>query len=254
MTATNPQKLPQPKEGEVVVCKVTRIFSHSAYALILDYGIEGMIHISEIATGWVRDIKNHIREGDLVVTRVIKTGATPSLSLKRVNKEEKVAKLREYEMEKRAEKLLEFIAKHLKQQEKLEEIKSKIKRELGSVTYCFELSLKKEDRLRDILPEQWIKAVKEEAGKLFKKRQVEFRGRISLQSFDENGIGVIKDVLMKAESLGLKVSYVAAPYYLVRYTTTDPKRGEKLFNKKVEELEKYARGRKCFKGFEFIEV
>jgi translation initiation factor 2 subunit 1 len=243
-----------PKEGEVVVCKVTRIFSHSAYALILDYDIEGMIHISEIATGWVRNIKDHIKEGDLVVARVIKTGTTPSLSLKRVNKEEKRSKLREYEMEKRAEKLLEFIAKQLKEEKRFDEIKNKIKQELGSITYCFEISLKKEEKLADILPEKWIKVIKEEASKLFKKREVEFRGKISLQSLDENGVEVIKDVLTKAESLGLKVSYVTAPYYLVRYTTTDPKRGEKLFNKKIEELEKYAKEKNCFKSFEFIEI
>ncbi|MCD6381620.1 MAG: S1 RNA-binding domain-containing protein, partial [Candidatus Aenigmarchaeota archaeon] len=59
-----------PSKGELVVCRITRVNPHSAFAYIEDYDREGMIHISEVASGWIKDIKNHLKVGQIAVTKV----------------------------------------------------------------------------------------------------------------------------------------------------------------------------------------
>ena len=77
------------KVGDVVVCVVKKLYPNSALVTIVDENVEGMIHVSEIASGWVRDIRHHLKEGQLVVAKIIRIDEIPHLSIKRVRKEEK---------------------------------------------------------------------------------------------------------------------------------------------------------------------
>jgi Translation initiation factor 2, alpha subunit (eIF-2alpha) len=56
-----------PEEGELVVCSVKSVKENGAYLDLDTYPErEGFIFIGEIATGWVRNIKTHVREGQRV--------------------------------------------------------------------------------------------------------------------------------------------------------------------------------------------
>ena len=45
-----------PNEGDIVLCKVTKILPHSVFAELLEYtNKEGMIHISEISSKWTKN-------------------------------------------------------------------------------------------------------------------------------------------------------------------------------------------------------
>ena len=61
----------KPSIGEIVICKITKINPHSAFAIIEEYNIEGLIHISEVASGWVKDISQHLKEGHTIVAKVV---------------------------------------------------------------------------------------------------------------------------------------------------------------------------------------
>ena len=44
-----------PEEGELVVCTVQSVKNFGAFVSLDEYGSrEGFIHVSEIATGWVK--------------------------------------------------------------------------------------------------------------------------------------------------------------------------------------------------------
>ena len=50
-----------PAEGELVVGTVVKVQNFGAFVTLDEYpGKEGFIHIAEIATGWVKRIRNHI--------------------------------------------------------------------------------------------------------------------------------------------------------------------------------------------------
>ena len=58
-----------PKEGEIVLCKVTKIFHSSVFANLVEYGdfSSGMIHISEIAPGRIRNLRDYVKVGKQIV-------------------------------------------------------------------------------------------------------------------------------------------------------------------------------------------
>jgi len=56
MTSEQGSSMPEP--GEIVVCTVREITSHGIYVNLDQYGgMNGFLHVSEISTGWVRNIR-----------------------------------------------------------------------------------------------------------------------------------------------------------------------------------------------------
>ena len=54
-----------PEQGEIVLATVTRVMDHGAYVTLDEYDdIQGFLHISEIAPGWIRAINRFVRNGD----------------------------------------------------------------------------------------------------------------------------------------------------------------------------------------------
>ena len=231
-----PKRRGPPAPGELVICKITRINPNSAFADLMEYGTSGMIHISEVASGWIRDIRRFLKPEQDVVAVVLR--AEPlSLSLKRVNKNQKAAKMKEYNLEKRAEKMLEFASQKLGKnlQQGYDEIGFGLQERFGSMYEAFKTILTNPEKVQKLLSPEWFDAVKEIAEKSIEQKEFEFSANLSVRSFAPDGIRVIKDVLKKADTLKLEVQYIAAPKYLVKYRTKDPKKGSKEF---VEALEK----------------
>ncbi|MBM7648492.1 general stress protein 13 [Bacillus ectoiniformans] len=56
--------------GQVVTGKVTGIQPYGAF-IALDNGTQGLVHISEITHGYVKDINEHLKVGDEVNVKVI---------------------------------------------------------------------------------------------------------------------------------------------------------------------------------------
>ena len=53
-----------PDEGELVVCTVTKVKDFVAFVHLDEYeDREGLIPISEIATGWIKYIRDHVSRG-----------------------------------------------------------------------------------------------------------------------------------------------------------------------------------------------
>ncbi|HEY0090710.1 MAG TPA: S1 RNA-binding domain-containing protein, partial [Candidatus Lokiarchaeia archaeon] len=106
-----------PDEGELVVGTVVKVQNFGAFITLDEYpGKEGFIHIAEIATGWVKRIRNYIKEKQKVVCKVLQVDKTKNhidLSLKRVNEHQKRDKIQEWKNSQKAEKLLEMVAKQI---------------------------------------------------------------------------------------------------------------------------------------------
>ena len=59
-----------PEEGELVVCTVKSVVQNGAYLNLVGYDREGFVFIGEIAAGWVKNIRGHVRVGQRVVGKV----------------------------------------------------------------------------------------------------------------------------------------------------------------------------------------
>ena len=78
--------------GKVVEGKVTGITQFGAF-ISFDAGKTGLVHISEVALEYVKEIKDHLKEGDTVKAKILsidKSGKI-SLSIKQALLEERAA-------------------------------------------------------------------------------------------------------------------------------------------------------------------
>src|SRR3989344_9478558 len=104
-----------PKENEIVLCTVDKVLKNSIFIRIDEYnGMEGLIHISEIAPGRIRNIRDYVKEGKKIVCKVLRVKTDMKqvdLSLRRVANSEALQKRSEMKQEEKAEKIIEAIGK-----------------------------------------------------------------------------------------------------------------------------------------------
>lgn len=236
-----PRKRGLPVLGELVLCRITRLNPNSAFAMLEEYTTpaEGMIHISEISSGWVRDIRNHVKAGQTVVAKVLGTDRDHiSLSLKRVDRKQEKEKIKEHNLDQRAEKMLELAAKSLgKTLDEAYKEAGFILQENFGLYEGLRKAMQKPDVLKARgISDEWIQALKDIAEKSIVQKEFEFRAKLFVKTLKPDGINIIKGVLGEAEKSGLDVSYISAPEYLLRYKTKNAKKGEKEFSDKLNKL------------------
>jgi Translation initiation factor 2, alpha subunit (eIF-2alpha) len=106
-----------PDIGEVVFATVSQITPYGAYVTLDEYSNhKGFLHISEVSTGWVRNIERFVKPGQKVVLKVVRVDEERrevDLSLRQVTSEEKKEKLIQVKKEAKAKGILELVKKSL---------------------------------------------------------------------------------------------------------------------------------------------
>jgi translation initiation factor 2 subunit 1 len=206
-----------PRENELVICKITDINPNSVFAQLVEYEKQGMMHVSEVAGRWVRDIREFLKEGQVVVCRVIGIDAGHIyLSLKKVKEDDKVRKQNEFKRENKAEKALEMAAKGLGKNvaQMYEEVGYKLQDEFGSLLKALEMAAKNPELLRQRgVPEKWVKEISKIAAGMKIEKTHEMIIDFNLTSYKPDGINAIKNALKKAVEHGFTVRYVSAAHY-----------------------------------------
>lgn len=130
MTATDEiQRLPD--EGEIMIVTVRQVTGHRAYVTLDEYNsMTGFLHISEIATGWIRNIERYVRpkqKAVLKVIRVNKVRGEVDTSLKQVSAEECKSKLIEVKKNDKAATFFDFVKSKLNMtDQQLQEIENRV--------------------------------------------------------------------------------------------------------------------------------
>ncbi|MDD1660308.1 MAG: S1 RNA-binding domain-containing protein, partial [Methanomicrobiales archaeon] len=103
-----------PEEGELVICSVETVKDFVAFVRLDEYGgRQGLIPISEVAKGWVKYIRDFVREGQKVVCKVLHVDRERGhidLSLRDVNEHQRREKIQEWKNEQKAYKWIGFVA------------------------------------------------------------------------------------------------------------------------------------------------
>lgn len=232
-----------PEQGEIVICTVTKILYHSVFAKLDEYkNIDGMIHISEISPGRIRNIRDYVKEGKRIVCKVLKVNPEKKqidLSIRRVNTTQRINKNAEYKQEQKAEKLLEYIGKQLDKnlETMYNEVGFKIIEEHGSIHEGFQKFVLDDELVEDLkldkkTKETLIKIIKDK----IKPPEVEISGVLTLTLEAPNGVETIKKVLIKAQKGEIKITYLGAPKYKVSVKASDYKTAEGILKNSQEEI------------------
>ncbi|MCD6370857.1 MAG: translation initiation factor IF-2 subunit alpha [Thermoplasmata archaeon] len=227
-----------PEVGELVIGTVKTVKPYGAFVSLDEYdNKEGFIHIGEIATGWIKYIRDHVREGQKVVCKVLRVDPSRGhidLSLKRVNEHQRREKIQEWKNERKAQKLFEIVAQRLgkKVDECYEEFGYELMERYGGLYPAFEDAAINEDALEDEgFDGEWIKVFTEVARENIVPPYVKISGYLELTTNAPDGIERIKKVLQEIESENITVTYVGAPRYRVMVKAEDYKTAEDILQR-----------------------
>jgi translation initiation factor 2 subunit 1 len=239
-----PLRAELPGEGDFVVATVTSIRNFGAFVTLDEFNNrEAFIHLSEVATGWVKYIRDHIREGQKIVARVLRVDPAKGqidLSLKRINDHQRREKVQSWKNEQRAIRLLGLVAQTLKiEPEAAEgEFATTLVERYGSLYHAFEVASAEPKRFgKEHGKPAWVGAFLKVAQENLVPPHVEITGILELRDPAPEGVEHVRAALLEAEKTdpeSVHVHYVGAPRYRVRVESTQYKQAEETLRRATE--------------------
>jgi len=241
-----------PEAGDLVIGTVKKITGYGAYISLDEYGKEGLLHISEVASGWVRNIRSFMHEGQKLVLKVLRVDPEKGhidLSLRRVTKREKREKILFWKRERRAESLLKSISEKLGAP--VEEIYEKVgvvmEEKFGGIYGGLEQAAREGiSALLDLgIPEDIAAVVAEVAKEKIKIPMVTIKGTLELRCLKPNGVTFIREALSKAQEVErslatrIRVYVISPPRYCIEISARDYKEAEKVLQRATETAIRY---------------
>ena len=237
-----------PEAGELVIATITKIGDHGAYVTLDEYDkIQGFLHVSEIAPGWVRNITKYVKENEKVVAIVkkVREGREEiDLSLKHISKDQRKKKLLDVKRHEKGKSIIKNIQKKANLSDaEVEKIEDKIFSKYDSVyDAVIDIGTNGIQVFNDLdIPEKTLAVIEDVSSKI-KLPSVEIRGILEITDFSSNGIENIKKILQSFEKKdqkdGVKILYISAPKYRISVTASDFKSAEKTLKHILEDLQK----------------
>jgi translation initiation factor 2 subunit 1 len=234
-----------PEQGEIILATVTKVMDHGAYVTLDEYDdIQGFLHISEIAPGWIRSVNRFVRDGEkkvLLVKKVNSQRGDIDLSLKQVSKDQKKQKLKEVKKFEKGKTILQNVQEKAKlTDEEIEKLEDSIYAKFDSVYDAF-ISIGRNgiESVKELKFSKKTSTVIEEICSKIKLPSVEIRGIMEITNSKSDGVEIIKktllDVLKKDSTID--ITYLGAPKYRLSITSEDFKSAEKQLKPIIEEIE-----------------
>lgn len=225
-----------PENDEIVLCTVKKILPHSIFLSLDNYPeTEGMLHISEISSSWVKNIKDFATVGKNMVCKVIgmdRKTRQVDLSLRKLKDFEKKEFLKQLKKERKIEKIITVVSGKLKLAEKeVSDIKKKIVDAYDTFGDFF-----------DAYDEEGEKVIKElELGSKFEKevipmlelakekKKIVVKYEFTILSTSSDGVDDIKSFFKElSKKYDSVIVYLGSGKYLVKFTVTTTKEIKKL--------------------------
>lgn len=207
--------LPDPEE--FVIIKITKIMPHGAYARLTEYNIDAYLPISEIASGWIKNIHEFIKEGQQDVAKVIfvdREKRSVDISLKKASSKAKKDKLNDYSIEKRSEGIFNKAIVAAKKEDKKPQVVAEAATVAKTYTELINTIFEGKDPLKNTNDKEFKDALYEIVSKTIKPKIYTVSYNIELTTNDTKaGIKTIKEALVKVEKFGVEVLYMGAPHY-----------------------------------------
>ncbi len=239
-----PLRSENPEEGELIIGTVTSIRNFGAFVTLDEYGgREAFIHLSEVATGWVKYIRDHIREGQKIVARVLRVDPSKNqidLSLKRINDHQRREKVQGWKNEQRAMRLVEQVATALKTtaDAAVEQFGPTLIERYGSLFQAFEVASADPARFqKESEKAPWVAAFLQVARDNIEPPHVTILGILEVRDPAPDGLDHVRAALMAAEKVdpeSVEVQYIGAPKYRIRVAASQFKQAEETLKRATD--------------------
>ncbi|HTT17284.1 MAG TPA: translation initiation factor IF-2 subunit alpha [Thermoplasmata archaeon] len=239
-----PLRAEYPEEGELVLGTVASIRNFGAFVTLDEYNKrEAFIHLSEVAAGWVKYIRDHVREGQKIVARVLRVDLSKGqidLSLKRINDHQRREKVQAWKNEQRALRLVAQVATEIGKtaEEGVDLFGPTLVERYGSLFAAFEVASADPKRFqKENEKAPWASAVLKVAGENIVPPRVTILGTLEIKDLQASGVDHVRAALLAAEKVdpeAVEVQYVGAPRYRVRVQASQYKVAEETLRKATD--------------------
>jgi translation initiation factor 2 subunit 1 len=232
-----------PEAGDLVIATVQSVADYGAYAKLDEYDKQGLLHVSEISSSWIRNIRDFVREGQKLVLKVLRVDVEKrhiDLSLRRVTKREKIEKMMAWKKERKAETLVRSVADKmgLSPEQVYEKAGTAIEKEYG-LYEGFERAVKEGPEIltKIGISEELANAFVTVAQERIHVPMVKVKGIVEVSCMRPNGVKVIKEAFLnakkaeKSRTARLRFYVVAAPKYRVEVMADNYKDAEDVLQK-----------------------
>ncbi len=226
-----------PEPGELVVGEVDEIEDFGVFVDLKEYqDRQGLVHVSEVASGWIKNVRDHVSEGQTVVAKVLdvdRDAQQIDLSLKDVNDHQRSDTIQDWKNEQKADNWMELAFGD--DEETIIAVANALLGEFGSLYEAFEeAAIRGHPALEDVdLADERIDAVIETARENVSVPYVTVTGYVDLECPAGDGVDAVREALESAEGNGtvgddidLEVTYVGAPEYRLRVQAPNYKTAE----------------------------
>ncbi len=236
-----------PELGELVVATPIKIYDHGAYVKLDEFDKVGYVPIGEVASVWVKNIRDFIKEGQKIVLKVIRVDEKKGhidLSLKKVTDRERKEKLIQWKRFKKSEKIFEEIANKLKMplSEAINKIAIPLEDQYGELYGALETTVINGSKvLTDMgIKKEWADVIYEVAKHHIEIPLVEVSGVLTLTSTKPKGIEDIREALISGEinskDVKVEITYLGAPKYRIKVTARDYKTAEVILKESTDKI------------------
>ncbi len=227
-----------PEQGELVVGRVDDIENFGVFIELLEYEDKrGLCHVSEVASGWIKNVRDHVSPDQRVVAKVLAVDTNSQqidLSLKDVNDHQRKETIQHWKNEQKADNWMERALGEASDEE-FQEVANELLAVFGSLYDGFEqAAIHGHDGLADAtLTDEQLDAIVSVARENVSVPYVTVTGYVDITSAAPDGVDLVREALKAAEGNGevpeeveLEVTYVGAPEYRIEVQAPDYKTAE----------------------------
>lgn len=232
-----------PETGDLVIATIQSVMDYGAYANLDEYNRRGFLHISEISSARIRNVRDYVRENQKMVLKVLRVDVEKGhidLSLRRVTKRERIEKIKSWKKDRKGEALLHAVAEKtgLPIHEVYEKAGIRLEEKFG-LYEGFERVVKDGPEVLTKLeiPENIAQVIAQVAGERIKIKMVKVKGVLEVRCSKPNGVKCIQDAFInakkarKTKDAEIEFSIIAAPRYSVEVAADNWKHAEELIQK-----------------------
>ncbi len=230
-----------PENGEVVVCRIDKVLNYGVIVSLQEFeGVTGFVHLSQVASGWIKNIRNHVKEGQVRAAKVLAISREREqleLSFVKVTEQAQRAKIEAWKQLKRNKKLLEIMATEEKKSvdEVWTEVAEPLLSEYESLQDAFlQIGLHGAEKA-GMVSAPWQKPLLRLIEKNVELPRRSVEGVAEAHVLENNGIEVVKtaahNAVATAEGTELALTYLGAGKFLLKSTAHDYKQATRILEK-----------------------
>jgi translation initiation factor 2 alpha subunit (eIF-2alpha) len=216
-----------PRHGELVITTISKITNFGAYCKLVEYGdMEAFLPIREISSGWIKNIREYVHEGQKLVcyvNSIDKEKGTIDVSLKRVSAKDQKDKIRAYNLEKRLGALFLQALKKTNEVQTKDALISTVVSEFNTYTNMVQNAT---SNTKEFTQSKLPKKIKDALLKIIEANRKQKRYFVSyvatIYTYNtESGASELREIMDSVKKMGVEVGYIGAPKYQLFSEGTD---------------------------------